>query len=110
MGELVRLTFGQALWTDCSTCLSDQVKLGGCDPEPIMSNGNPLTPTPQELAELFNAMKEELQELKNERAERNKREGGKPHKETEDGDDDTGTSGVLKTKRSKAISKRDHGL
>ncbi|MED6143824.1 hypothetical protein PIB30_009324, partial [Stylosanthes scabra] len=62
-----------------------------------MSNGNP--PTPQEMAELFNAMKEELQLLKKERAERNKRVEGKPHKETEDDDDDIVTSGVLKTRR-----------
>ncbi|MED6216909.1 hypothetical protein PIB30_012370 [Stylosanthes scabra] len=68
-----------------------------------MSNGNP--PTPQEMAELFNAMKEELQQLKKERAERNKREEGKPHKEAEDDDDDVVTSCVLKTRRSKALSK-----
>ncbi|MED6158603.1 hypothetical protein PIB30_034234 [Stylosanthes scabra] len=64
--------------------------------EPIMSNGN--TPTPQEMAELFNAMKEELQQLKKERAKWNKREEGKHNKETEHDDEDIITSGALKTR------------
>ncbi|MED6167952.1 hypothetical protein PIB30_007624 [Stylosanthes scabra] len=44
-----------------------------------MSNGN--TPTPEEMADLFNSMKEELQQLKKERAEWNKGKEGKHLKE-----------------------------
>ncbi|MED6179282.1 hypothetical protein PIB30_115698, partial [Stylosanthes scabra] len=57
------------------------------------------------MTELFNAMKEELQQLKKERAEWNKREEGKHNKETENDDEDIITSGALKTRRTKALSK-----
>ncbi|MED6167142.1 hypothetical protein PIB30_116233, partial [Stylosanthes scabra] len=55
------------------------------------------------MTELFNAVKEELQQLKKERAEWNKREEGKHNKETENDDEDIITSGALKTRRTKAL-------
>ncbi|MED6120673.1 hypothetical protein PIB30_023139 [Stylosanthes scabra] len=63
--EFIREVLG---WPNSSTSAPEQL----APTELIMSNGN--TPTLQEMTELFNAMKEELQQLKKERAEWNKRE------------------------------------
>ncbi|MED6169766.1 hypothetical protein PIB30_024423 [Stylosanthes scabra] len=76
----------------------------------IMSdNGNP--PTTQEFFVLLNAMREEIQQLRNDRTNKDKDDENNQHKETEDNDknNDDGnkadTNGIMKTKRTKALSK-----